>query len=912
MRCALVWIVAAAAARAQSIAPELLKESTARSIGPAATGGRIVDVAVHPDRPWTIYAASASGGLWKSENNGTTWRCVFEQALSIGAVAVAPSEPDVVWLATGEGNNQRSSYAGNGVWRSSDGGRNWTHCGLEETHHVGRVAVDPSDANVAYVAALGHLYTRNDERGLYKTSDGGASWSCVLHLDDATGVADVVVDPRQPQTVYATSYGRQRRAWNFDDVGDHGIYKSVDGGTSWRRLSGGLPSGRLGRIGLALFPDDPNRLYACIDNQNTAPPENPSNSSGEKPDAAKVVGGEVWRTLDGGATWERRNTKPVRGEPPYYYGQVRVDPFDPEHVWLLGVVLFVSKDGGKTFSEGEVGRSLHGDHHALWFDPQRRGRLLEGNDGGLAQSYDGGASFDGFENLPVAQFYTVSVDRRRPYRVYGGLQDCGIWSGPSRSRAFFGASNGEWHFLGGGDGMYVLADPKEPDVVYYEAQFGSLTRTDLRTHETKGVQPPPSVKDQRDRYNWCSPLVVSSHNSQVLYFGAQCLWKSLDRGEHWKPVSGDLTTHDAERLKGNVPHCTITTIAESTLDPDLLLVGTDDGQVQWTDDGGRSWTSVAGRFPQLPEGRWCSRVELSHHDRKDAWVAFTGYREDDFEPDVFRTRDGGKSFERVTDGLPAAPVSVVRESPRRDGVLFLGGDGGAFFSLDGGDHWNRLVRELPTVSLLDLAVHPLEREVVLASHGRGMFVVDVAAIEQLDAKVLASDAFLFEPAVATQWRPGGGFGGWSGDRKFRAPNPESGATLWYWLGEKQQGVKPKFELFDAKGQVVQTFDGGEGLGLHRVVWDLRVAEKKSETPPQSKDEKRKPRRYEPGDDEEEEEQEELEREFGLPFSPDGGARGHARDGGGVAAPGAYVVRMRVGDATFERELEVVADDGAGD
>jgi hypothetical protein len=525
----------------------------------------------------------------------------------------------------------------------------------------------------------------------------------------------------------------------------------------------------------------------------------------------------------------------------------------------------------------------------------------------------------------------VSVDLRRPYFVYGGLQDNGVWSGPSSSRSFRGGGNAEWRFLGGGDGMYVLADPEDPDTVYLETQFGALQRLDARAFESKGIRPPPPDEGQRERYNWCSPLLLSSHNSRVIYFGSQRLWKSLDRGERWKAVSGDLTTNDSEKVSGNVPHCTITTIGESPLDPDLLLVGTDDGNVQWSEDGGRNFTLLAGRFPGLPSRRWVSRVEPSRHDRLSAWVAFSGYREDDFAPYVYRTRDGGRTFARVTGGLPEGPVNVVRESPRRANVLFLGADGGAFFSLDGGDHWAPLSSGLPVVSVLDLAVHPREREVVLGTHGRGFFVVDVTSHEQLDAEVLASAAHLFEPGEAVLWRRTFGLGGasWDGDRRYRGAEPPPGAALWYWLGEG--AGKASLEILDAKGKVVRKLEGAEGAGLHSGAWDLRFDPPAEEARPQEpakqgdksgapKDE-RKParRRYEPaartepGGAQDSADLAETaapgeEMQTELPFAQEAtGRRRRGGRGGEPARPGLYTVRLRVGERALERELRVVPD-----
>jgi photosystem II stability/assembly factor-like uncharacterized protein len=911
----LLWLsMLAAPSPAQAIDPALLEAAKARALGPAAPGGRIVDVDVPAGRPFELWAASASGGVWKSTNNGTTWACVFDDALSIGDIAVAPSDPDVIWIGAGEGNNQRSSYAGNGVWRSSDGGKSFTHVGLSDSHHIGRIVVHPTDPETAWVAVLGHLYSPNDQRGLWKTTDGGATWELSLGRGPDVGIADVTVDPHDPDTLFAASYHRTRRAWNFADSGDSALYRSVDGGTSWRRLGGGLPAGNLGRIGVALFPGDPELVFACIDNQNLVevPPAegDPPRKEGEPP-PMRAIGGEIWRSTDGGDTWEKRNEKPVSGEPPYYYGQIRVDPHDRDHVWLLGVPVFVSTDGGRTFSD-ERARSLHVDHHGLWFDPATRGRILLGNDGGLAQSYDGGATFDYYPNLPIAQFYTVSVDLRRPYHVYGGLQDNGVWTGPARGRGFGGVGSDAWKFIGGGDGMYVLADPEDPDLVYLESQFGALQRSHLSRGETAFIQP-RGGKDEVDRFNWCSPLLISAHNPRTLYFGSQRLWKSLDRGDRWRAISGDLTGNDPEKVKGNVPHCTLTTLSESPLDPDSLLVGSDDGRVHWSRDGGHSWIDLSGRFPALPPNRWTSRVELSAHDHATAWVTFSGYREDDFAAWVYRTRDGGETFVRVVSGLPEAPVNVVRESPRRKDFLFLGNDGGAYFSVDGGDQWHPLASDLPQVSVLDLAVHPRERDVVLGTHGRGMFVVDVTAHEQIDDKVLAASHHLFEPASATAWRfrwSGGGMA-WGGDRHFRAADPEAGAPIWFWLSAPAPA--PKLEVVDAGGKVVRTVPfEAKSAGLQQVNWDLQLDPPPEEAkpagattpegdgavPPAGTKKSRGRRSFEPSPGE--------EAAFEDGYAQDAKRRRRGNRGN-AAPPGRYLVRLTVGDQAMEKPILVEAD-----
>lgn len=926
----------------------LLSELSWRAIGPAVFSGRITDLELLPGAPHGFLVASASGGLWRTRNNGTTFDCIFQRegTISIGDVAVDPLDADVIWVGTGEANNQRSSYWGDGVYKTTDGGESWKNVGLADSHHVGRIAIDPRDGKVAYVAALGHLYTPNEERGLFKTKDGGEDWERVLFVSPEVGIVDVALDPANPDRIYAASYERLRRPWHFDGAGPGaGIWRSDDAGATWKRLAGGLPEGEIDRIGLAVHAGDPRTVFATVSNANPLPPEPgapaellgftfeheegglrveevdedgpaveagivrgdlvtaiesvvPSNpwtlfeALGRKgygdeitleferdgaeqrasfvlaPPAARgerTVGGEIWRSDDHGETWRKVNEEEVGGDPPYYYGQIRVDPRDAQRLYLLGVPAYQSEDGGESW-DADLAPGLHVDHHALVIDPAIPERLILGNDGGLSQSYDRGKNWDHYPNLPLAQFYAVGVDMRRPYHVYGGTQDNGTWGGPSRSRDRGGIAAGEWYRVGGGDGFYAQIDPRDPDTVYAESQFGALFRRDLATGETKSIRPPRSEpRGARDRYNWNAPILISHHNPEILYFGGNKLFKSFDRGDHWPIVSPDLTTADALKIEGNVPHCTLTTIAESPLDPSLLLVGSDDGLVQRSTDGGLSWTNLTGRFPGAPGGWWVSRVELSRHAAGGAYVSFNGYREDDFRPFVYASDDRGESWRSIAEGLPPGPVNVVREDPHNARVLYVGTDFGVFVSIDAGASWERLAKELPTIAVHDLIVHPRDRELVIATHGRGFWIADVAALAELDAEALAAPAHLC-PVVDQLLLGSASTDESQGQRVWRGTNPERGTPIWYHLRDPQEKGALELTVLDVAGREVAKLDVVLEAGLHVAQWDQRAR-------------------------------------TSVPASE--GRRRRTRTA--RAQPGSYTAVLVLGEERFERTFELIAD-----
>ena len=713
-----------------------------RCIGPVVQGGRVADIEGVPGRPYTFYAAFASGGLWRTENNGLSFEPLFDDQPTVvmGDLALDPRNPDTLWVGTGEPNSSRSSYGGYGIFRSDDGGETWRAMGLVEGDRIARIVVDPRDSNRVYVAVLGRLYTSGGARGVYRTLDGGETWTRVLHVDDRTGFADLVQDPKDPDVLYAAAWDRLRRPWNMEESGPgSGLWKSTDGGDTWNRLEDGFPRGdRVGRIGLAVAPSRPDTIYAVVDNHNLLPKDqwdlgdapvtakklllmtreeflskkaedveaflranklDPSLTGRKVLDQVKdgtltlkdlvdackdanaalfdtdVRGLELYRSDDGGRTWRKTHEGALSRLAftyGYYFGQVRVAPDDPDQVFLLGVPILASKDGGKRF-KSIGGPGVHGDHHALWIDPEHPAHMILGNDGGINVTYDRGGHWASVKNVPVGQFYAVTVDMAKPYRVYGGLQDNGIMKGPSTARP----GRDAWTVIGGGDGMYVQVDPRDNATVYYGSQFGYYTRRDPDGRRAS-VRPRSRPKGPVLRYNWCTPILLSSFNPDIVYFGTQFLHRSMDRGKSWTVLSPDLTR---SKERGDVPFATITTIAESPRRFGLLWVGTDDGCVHVTRDGGLTWRAVSDGFPP---GLWVSRVEASHHEEMRAYVSFSGYREDDPRSYLFRTDDLGKTWTDLSKGLPAEPVNVIREDPRDPERLFVGTDRGAYASLDGG------------------------------------------------------------------------------------------------------------------------------------------------------------------------------------------------------------------------------------
>lgn len=807
---------------------KMFQELSARSIGPANMGGRVSDIAAVEKKPATFYVALGTGGVMKTTNMGTTWSAVFEKqpVASVGAVAVWQKNPQVVWVGTGEANNRNSSSWGTGVYVSRDGGGEWTHTGLEATHNIARVIPDPADSNTVYVAALGRLWGENPERGVYKTTDGGKIWKQVLKADARTGACDLVMDPSNPQVLYAALYSRQRTPWSYTAGGTTGgIFRTRDGGRTWTRLTSGLP-GRTGRIGLDLCRSKPNVVMAVVE----------SDEGGQVDDFADGSrAGGVFRSDDGGDSWRRMSPWAPR---PFYFSQIRVQPSDDQKVYLLGFDLWMSDDGGRTFRR-EGAKNLHPDLHAMWIHPDDGDHLLLGTDGGVYLSHDRAKSWDFLNNMAAGEFYTVTVDNRDPYWVYGGLQDNQSWGGPSRTRfqveqwigeaGSRGILNDHWFTLGGGDGFYVAVDPRDPDIVYYESQGGSISRVNLRSGKERWIRPSNKEGEPRLRFNWNAPFMISPHDPEVLWLGGNHVFRLYERGDRWERVSPDLTTRDPARMdtggSAAETHCTITTLDESPIRAGLVWAGTDDGKLWVTKDGGKNWSDLTRNLKGVPGGLYISRIEASHHDPDVAYVAIDGHRTNDFGVYALVTRDGGRSWSSIGAGLPKnQPVKVIREGLSNPKLLFAGTEFALHASLDGGKSWFELTEGLPTAAVDDLVIHPRERDLVIATHGRSLFIVDdITPLEQWRDSVTTQPAWLFEPRAATSFytRPLGAV--W-GQKAFQANNPPFGASLNYFVRE-WTGEGVTIAISDSAGKSVASVSGPGAPGLHRVMWDLQPERK---------------------------------------------------------------------------------------
>ncbi len=822
---------AASPAVGQSPLQEALDAMTFREIGPAVMGGRVSDVAPLESNPAKFYVGFASAGVWATENNGMSWTPLFDEqpCASIGAVAVFQANPNVVWAGTGEPQNRQSSPYGCGVFKSTDGGRTWAGMGLEETRHVARIVVHPRDPDVAYVAAVGHLFGPNEERGVYRTTDGGATWERALYVDQDTGTIDLVMDPSDSRTLFAAMYQRRRTAFGFSaSGGGSGLYRTTDGGETWTELAEGLPKGDKGRIGVDVYRRDGNLVYALVESRGD--------------------GRGLYRSEDRGDSWQKVSSRNPR---PMYFSMVRIDPNNPERIYLGGVRFSASDDGGKTWWEGDAAEGIHVDHHALWIDPGDSDYLVLGNDGGVATSFDGGRTWRHHNNIAVGQFYEIGVDTSDPYRVCGGLQDNSSWCAPNETITGYGLRNRDWRDVWGGDGFYNQFDPANPDILYTESQGGNSGRVNLATGEVlnmRPVPPPPPPPDQPRadegaqapeertyRYNWNAPIVVSTHDPGTVYVGNNHLMRSRDRGMSWEEASPDLTKavdrdslpimgalvtdstlsrHDGIGSYGN-----ITTIDESPLDPNVIYVGTDDGNLQLTTDGGTTWTNVAGNAPGLPERSYVSRVEASHHAGGRVYASFDRHWDDDYRPYVYASDDFGASWRRVVDGLPDWSVNVIREHPGSEDLLFLGSEAGVFVSLDRGGSWHRMTG-LPRVPVDDLAVQRQDNDLVVGTHGRSIWILDdLAPLEHMAAgAVFEKDAYLFPVARATQWFR---MGGWPfrGDL-YEADNPPDGAVIRYWLAESVDSAMLTVASAGGDG-LVRKLEATAEAGMNQVVWDLR-------------------------------------------------------------------------------------------
>ncbi len=807
----------------RTLQPEHLEALRWRSIGPANMGGRVAAIALTPGKPRRYFVGYGTGGLWKTANNGTTFSPVFddEETASIGAISVCDDK--TVWVGTGESNGRNSSSWGHGVYRSTDGGETFTHLGLADSHDIPAIAADPRNFEVCYVAALGHLWGPNAERGVYKTSDGGRTWSAVLTIDEHTGACDVLLDPSDADRVYAAMYTRRRSPWSFRSGGPQGgIFSSTDAGATWTKLAGGLPA-QTGRIGLAIAASDPAVLYAVVESDLGGRVGNPFTDRHRE--------GGLYRSADHGTTWTRVSDFNPR---PFYFAKVRVDPGDPDRVYLLGWGLYISDDGGRTIRAGAA-KVAHVDFHAMAIDPQDTDHLLIGTDGGLYVSYDRGATWDFHDHLATGQFYNVAVDRGTPYRVGGGLQDNGTWIGPAaslsqddgESMGRAGAiTNHDWTFIIGGDGFHVAFDPTDRHVVYGEAQGGELMRIHLDTGVHRVLRPSPKEGEARFRFNWNAPFFISPHDPATLYLGGNHVFRLTGRGDRWERISEDLSGGDLDKIVAVGSEAetagTAVSLAESPLAAGLLWAGTDDGRVHVTADGGAAWRDVT---PEAVRGLYVSRIEPSHHERDTAYVAVDGHRSDVFEPILLMTTDLGANWTSIAGDLPAgAPPKVVREDLSNAQVLYAGTERGCWTTIDRGRHWVRLDDDaLPTVAIDDLVIQPDAHDLVAGTHGRSIYVLDdVTPLSQLTPEIVSGEFHLFAPRPARPRHhlPYGGL--WS-DRMFIAPNAPPGAILTCWAGEwSTEPIKITIEApTEQGGYVVAKLTGPVRPGMNRFTWDLQ-------------------------------------------------------------------------------------------
>ncbi|HEV3168529.1 MAG TPA: PDZ domain-containing protein [Isosphaeraceae bacterium] len=906
-----------------------LKGLTWRSIGPANMGGRIVALSVFEADPSTYWVGTAGGGLLKTENNGITFTHQFdkESTVAIGDVCVAPSDKNIVWLGTGENNPRNSVSYGDGVYKSTDGGKTWTNMGLKETFQIGRILIHPKDPNIVYVGALGRLYGFNTERGLYKTTDGGKTWNKILYVDDKTGIIDMRMHPTDPETLIVAAYERQRDLYDTNDPSKKwgpgsGLYKTNDGGKTFKKLTEGLPTCQLGRIGIDWSRKDPKNVYIILESERigmgTAPKttpqgtgflgalgqtqedkvvigrvvdESPAEKAGIKPEDlitaladkpirsyedlteqlrplnagdkiklrinragqpievevtlgerpqggpgggggggqggrsvadpkhpnASSLGGQrenvqdqgpdsfeyggIYKSTNAGESWTRINSLNPR---PMYFSQLRVDPSDEQYLYVLGVSLYRSADGGKTFRP-DGGRGMHSDQHALWIDPSDGRHMIVGCDGGFYVTYDRMANWDHLNHMAIGQFYHVAIDTTRDYKVYGGLQDNGSWGGPSRTHSQNGPVNDDWVSVGGGDGFKCQVDPNDPDQVYYSTQNGGLGRRNLHTGETGFLRPRPE-RNQEFHFNWNTPFILSHHNSRIFYTAGNYVFRSLDRGNDLRTISPEIT---------HTKLGSASAISESPRDPNVLYVGTDDGALWVTKDGGHEWTDITKNVG-LAGPRHVATIEASRFEDGRAYAAFDGHRSDDDEPLIYQTEDFGKTWSSLRSNLPRGSTRCLREDLKSADLLFVGTEFGFWASLDRGRSWNSLNTNLPTVAVHDVAIHPTAGEIVVATHGRSLWVLDITPLRQTNKEVVKSAAYLYQPTSAIRWRAAPRRG--QTNRRFVGQNPPAGASVDYVLTGKAENISLK--VVDVNGKTVRELRPSNEPGLHRILWDM--------------------------------------------------------------------------------------------
>ncbi len=837
----------------------------ARHIGPGTMSGRISVIQGVDNDPKIIYVGTAGGGVWKTTNAGASFKSVFDKyCQSIGAIAIDQKNPKILYVGTGESNMRNSVSIGDGLYKSTDAGDNWTKIGLDSTEHISRIAIDPSNSNIIFVSAPGPLWSDSKHRGLYKSTDAGKTWEKVLYINEKSGCADVAIDPSNPQIVYASTWEFRRLPYLFNSGGNgSGMYKSTDGGKTWRELTNGLPPKPFGRIAFTLAPSAPNNLVAIVESKETG----------------------LYISADGGETWKKQSATLNVVSRPFYFSCVVIDPKDPKRVYRPGFTFSYSTDGGYSFADASNdGGWVHSDHHALWINPNNTSQMYLGTDGGVYLSLDKGATWLFIQNLPVGQFYHVQVDKHEPYRLYGGLQDNGSWVAPSALPG--GVGNGDWKAIYGGDGFWVQPDPSDPLVAYAESQGGNIGRINLETFKSVNIKPQEGAGDGKLRWNWNTPIVTGTKNLHDLYIGAQYLYKSTDQGRNWAKISPDLTTNDKKKQEqensGGLSadntsaenHCTIFTIAESPLDENTVWVGTDDGNLQVTKDGGKTWTNVAKNYAAagIPAQSWVSSIEPSRFDKNIVYATFENHMYGDHKTYVAKSTDAGQTWKLYKSEEFTGFAHKIKEDIKNKDLLFLGTEMGLFATVDGGDNWFRMKNNIPWYALVrDIQIHPVTNDLILATHGRGIITVDdITPMRSLTKDIIEKDVYFMntDPITLTTGKFGdGGFpstGGWN------AGNPAGIPPLQYYLKDRVNSGDVKIEIYDAAGKLVQSIPGTKRKGINKVYWNLRM----------------KPPKVATGG---------TKIDFGGFIAP-------------MVLPGDYTVKLKVADKEYNSSIKLVHDE----
>ncbi len=807
------WLTAQEAIELKS--DEIFGSMKARQIGPAIMSGRITDLEGHPTDPKVIYAGTAGGGVWKSTNSGVTFNSIFDKhAQSIGTVTVDPNQPDkIVWVGSGETWTRNSVSVGDGIYKSTDGGQSWNNMGLFDSERISDIIVMPGNSDIVYVGVMGALWGDNDERGVYKTTDGGITWNRIFFINETTGCSELVMDPSNPEVLYAAFWEFRRTAYSFNSGGVHSaLYKSMDGGTTWSKIHNGFPEGKLGRIAMAVAPSDPNRLYAVLETER---------------DSDKGL----YRSDDGGQSWRKTSSDFELIVRPFYFSRIVVDPKNPDIVLKAGLSGSMSRDGGITFRS--IGGGMHADLHDFWFNPLNSDHIYAGTDGGVYRSWDGGSVWEMVKGLPVSQYYHVSYDNQKPYNIYGGLQDNGSWVGPSQKPG--GVENRDWIRVGYGDGFRVYPHPEDPNTVYSEMQgAANIWRVDIAKNQIKTIKPYAEAGDPDLRFNWNAPLSTSYHHPDRLYVGSQFVHVSDDRGESWRKMSPDLTTNDPAKQNqsesgglsvdnsGAENHCTIFTINESPIDKNVIWVGTDDGNVQVTMDGGLSWKNVTGNITGVPKNTWVYFIEPSHFDTKTAYVVFDGHTQNDFKPYALKTTDGGESWTSVINGDIHGFTRSLVEDPVNPNLLFLGTEFGLYITVDGGMNWIKFENNMPAAAVFYLTLNPEEDALIMATHGRGIIIIDdVSPLRHITPTLLEKE-LAFIPSKPTVIYEKNSFGNYSAVGEFVGPNPSTAAQISYFLLKRHTFGKMTMEIFDANGMKVADISPGKSKGINTVEWNYTL------------------------------------------------------------------------------------------